>query len=193
MQTLAAVGAIAGFVVFFGGIIAFLVRHKMKINATWRGFAAAHNLKLSDGPYPSVTGDVGGRTFEMGVGIGRNAAGRAQMNRVVEFGVLVHVHGAVPAGLVAGKRGRFQAAGNVDLGGDKLWIECPDVAAATAYFTPARLAGLRQVADLGAVLLGPKDGQPARISRVQTGYTVKPAWFEAQRAAFVGAATALDA
>jgi hypothetical protein len=193
----AIVAVVAAFVVVFGGAIALVVRQKRRIRETWRAFARTHGLTLIEGPFPSVTGQIEDRTFSMGVLMGRGVGGRPNMQAGVQFTVVTDVRGAVPPGLVAGKRGFLQEAGNVESGDAefdrKIWVQCPDAAAAGEYLTPARRRALHQVAALDAVLLGPADGGPARLSHVQTGYKVKMAWLEAQRAAFIAAAKALDA
>ena len=196
-EKLAPAAAIAVLVIFFVGGIVLLLRHKKKIRETWRAFAQAHGLTLSEGAYSNVTGQIDGRAFSMGVGAGRAAAGRPNVQRVVQFTITAEVKGVALAGLIGGKRGAFQAAGNVQTGDAQfdreIWVQCSDVEAAIAYLTPEHKKALREVAALGAVLLGPSQGESARLSRAQTGYKVNLKWLEAQRTAFLATAKDLDA
>ncbi len=193
MDTLAQVAVIAAFVLVFGGGFYGVFRHKASIKRTWKEFAEAHGLTLTEGALPQVSGTLEGRAFTMGASGGGAKQG---VPTVVGFTISAGINGTVPAGLVAGKRGWSQGPGPVqtgDAGFDKaVWIECPDRAAALAWLTPARRAALLEVAELGAVALGPAQGQPARVARQQEGYKARREWFEDQRARFLKLAAALD-
>ena len=179
---------IVGAVLVIGLPIYLIVRHKAAIKKVWADFAKAHNLTLHEGAWPAVEGMLDGRKFQMGADIARDIKGM-QAVQVAQFIIRMEVRNA-PAGLIAGKRGGSD--GNVATGDNKLYVNCDDPVTGKGWLTPARQEALKQVVSLGAVVVGAKDGNPAWLARSQTGYKVKAAWFEEQRASFLATAKALD-
>jgi hypothetical protein len=194
-RTLGILAGAAFVLVVFGLPILYLVRHKAKINRVWAELAQNNGLQLKTGRWPSVHGQQDGRNFEMGSAIGRTLSGRASSQRLNQFYVSVGVAGSVPAGIVAGRRGRLQGAGPVKTQNaefdKKVWVDCPDKQAATAYLTPERQAALQRLASYDGVLRADEGGR-AQISLLRDGYKVRSNWLEERRAAFVEIAEGLD-
>ena len=75
----------------------------------------------------------------------------------------------------------------------RIWVDCPDVAAAKAYLTPERRKAVMTVAELGAVVVGPGDQNIAQVSRQQRGYKPQREWLEERLKEFSAVAKQLDA
>ena len=176
--------------------IVWIVRQKARTRRVWTEFAEKTGLRLELGRWPKVEGELEGRSFLMGSAVGRTASGGASLNQVNQFYIGADIRGPVPESLIAGKRGRLQGAGPVQTNNPtfdkKIWVDCPDRAAALAYLTTQRQEALLRLAKYDGILKGRDGARSAVIEHVQDGYKVKLDWLDERRREFLAVAGILD-